>query len=144
MNITLTLFLTLGALLISTVTSDTRHFITALNGYRLDSNAAGSVYILGGNNGQNQVWNWNDDHTIRNGATGLCLDSQGYSSSTVITAVCNGSKNQEWFGGPKMGQLYNAATIRCLQVYTETGTQIITNCCIAQDDSGFKSQSWSA
>ncbi|OXA39545.1 Actinohivin [Folsomia candida] len=115
----------------SSTIADFRHFSIKINSNsRLDSNSAGQVYINSPNDGQYQVWSWNVDHTIRNVATGLCLDSQGYSSSSVITTTCNAaSRSQQWFGGPNMGQLFNAATIWCLHVDTNYATKVVTTCC---------------
>ncbi|OXA39548.1 Actinohivin [Folsomia candida] len=104
-------------LLVTTCRASPRYFNTCANGcgWRLDSNADGSVYISTPNNGAYQLWNWNNDLTITDAATGLCLDSNGYYVNTV-TATCNGGNYQKWRGGPNMGQVYNVATNLCLVV----------------------------
>jgi serine/threonine-protein kinase len=61
----------------------------------LDSNSAGSVYLLGCNGGNNQGWRGQITNTeVINNATGLCLDSNF--NHAVYTLGCNGGGYQRW------------------------------------------------
>jgi hypothetical protein len=95
------------------------------NGYCLDSNAAHSVYMLPCNGGNYQLWDVTSafdgtcvgDYcadaysiTLKDVATGYCLDSNG---TSVYTHVCGGAY-QTWDVYGETDTLYQDATGLCL------------------------------
>ena len=73
-------------------------FRNLATGFVLDSNTAGQVYTSTANGGAYQKWliagSDFGSSTVRNVATGRCLDS---SSTRVYTSWCNGGSFQKWF-----------------------------------------------
>jgi len=84
----------------------------------LDSNSSGSVYTLGCNGGDFQLWtntplSFGDQ--IRDKATGRCLDSN--TSGNAYTLSCNGGAFQQWtvtYKGTFGFEIRNVATGLCL------------------------------
>lgn len=104
-----------GIIALSIVGAVGRRFKDVVTERCLDSTvkgtARGSVHTNPCNGGSHQTWSWGKDRTIKNSATGHCLDSDG---KTVYTMHCNGGKYQQWrkdgWGSP-----INVQTKKCLK-----------------------------
>lgn len=72
-------------------------FINVQTGLCLDSNASKQLYTFGCNGGGFQKWQFSQVGTtlnsLKNKATGFCLDGAG---GAARTAVCNGADAQRW------------------------------------------------
>jgi hypothetical protein len=104
------------------------------NGYCLDSNSSFKVYMLPCNGGNYQKWKVTLQSqpcgegecyvqiTLKDVATGYCLDSNG---TSLYTHVC-GSTYQVWTGSNVMGTLEQSVTSVCLD---GSGTSVYVLAC---------------
>ncbi|OXA62229.1 Actinohivin [Folsomia candida] len=72
----------------------------------------GSAHTNPCNGGSHQNWHWGKDHTIKNFATGQCLEADG---KTVYTMSCHGTKTSQKWRGDGAGSIINFASKKCLK-----------------------------
>jgi len=112
----------------------TYNIVHTQNGYCLDSNSSFDVYMLPCNGGNYQKWSVTVQGqpcgegecyvqiTLKDVATGYCLDSNG---TSLYTHVC-GSAYQVWTGSDVMGMLEQSVTSVCLD---GSGTSVYVLAC---------------